>query len=143
MAKTKDIEKKFENTASQELEIVRLKKKIKALEQLNDKLMAKNEAVKEVSRIITVNASPEQQITESQIQYLKAVSSQRILTLEETKMLDIHIKNKRLLDDKSTMNADFKDVSNEVSDADLIGIASGQQQLPAATKKRNKSKASN
>ena len=64
-------------------------------------------------------------IIEKQIQFLKATALTRMLSLEETKILDIHIKNKRLLEGSSTsiLDAEFKSLPANMSDEELLRIA--------------------
>lgn len=145
MAKTtKSLQTKFKDTALLETENVKLKKENRALRQTIDKLLKQTEKTKALSNVIRLEMSPEQEILEVQIQNLRAISRERILTLEETKMLDLHIKNKRLLDDKSTVNADYKEVPKGLTEEDLIEIAGNveiEEEKPTK-KSRNKSKAS-
>lgn len=63
--------------------------------------------------------SAEQQIAFTQIERLRLASEQRSLTLEEAKLFDILVKNKRLAEDKSTANVS-KATYREVDDIELM-----------------------
>jgi hypothetical protein len=93
--------------------------------------------------ILNLALTPEQRILEVQIQNIEAISNIRLLTLEETRALDLHIKNKRLLDDKSTVNADYTKVPDGLTEADLLQIAgSVNGDSEKKSKRRGKSKTS-
>lgn len=110
---------------------------VKLLEELD-----KSRAI-DTSNVIRLELTPEQRILETQIHRLEAVSRERQLTLEETRALDLHIKNKRLLDDKSTINADYTKVPDGLTEADLMRIAGSAETEPKKLKKgRGKSKTS-
>jgi hypothetical protein len=73
----------------------------------------------------TIIKSPAEIICELQIERLQEDAMARKLTLEETKQLDLLIKNKRLLNGDSTIingNAKRLDKKN-ISDAELISLA--------------------
>lgn len=85
-----------------------LKEKISHLEQL----------LLKQSTVVT----PEEMICVEQINGIKQKSSQRELSLDEVKRLDILIKNLRLIKDQSTQAVDHKDYRN-VKEIDLVAIA--------------------
>lgn len=104
-------------------------------------LSAENEALKqtiellhkEIDRLkggkksatIALKLLPEEEIIYTQIQNLLFDSRNRKLNMEETKQLDFYIKNKRLIEEKSTVNADFKNLPDDISDDELNKIAEG------------------
>ena len=65
----------------------------------------------------------EEEIAEIQLQKLRDDSRKRKLTLEETRQYDLLVKNKRLSQEKSTVNLE-KSNYREVTEADLLKIAS-------------------
>lgn len=123
----KTLANNFKNTGLLEIEIKDLKKRCQDLEAYNNQLLEELDRARNIDRnnVIKLHLPPEQEILEQQIFRIQAVSRERTLTLEETKMLDLHIKNKRLLEDKSTVNAEYKDVKN-VSVNDLLKLAEGE-----------------
>lgn len=66
--------------------------------------------------------TPEEEIALAQLDRLRKVALARPLTLEETKIYDLLVKNKRLSKDESTINLS-KSSYREVSEADLLEIA--------------------
>lgn len=121
----KTLSKNFKSTALLEKSILELKKENRALKQTVSKLLSEIDRVQNIDRstIVKLDLSPEQEILEMQIMRLQTVSRERSLTLEETKMLDLHIKNKRLLEDKSTINADYKTLPSDITEEELMRIA--------------------
>lgn len=68
------------------------------------------------SRKIQEVVSPEESIAEMQLERLRVTASQRSLTLEETRMYDLLVKNKRLSQDESTINLSknqYRDISEQ------------------------------
>jgi len=108
-----------------QVEVLELKKENKALKETVTLLLKEIDRIREVDRssVINLRLSPEQRILDMQIRYLEAISMDRALTLEETRALDLHIKNKRLLEDKSTINADYTKVPEGLTESDLMRIA--------------------
>jgi len=74
---------------------------------------------------IFMNLTPEEEISMVQLDRLRKIAQTRALTLEETKIFDLLVKNKRLSQDESTINLS-KSSYREVSEVDLIQIASGK-----------------
>lgn len=113
----KDIEafavKQQEIIELQQFEIKTLKEKNQHLEQLLTSL-SKGESVKEVSQ--------EEMICIEQIFLLKRKSSERELTLDEAKRLDLFIKNLKVIRGDSIKNADIISVER-MDENDLIKIA--------------------
>lgn len=96
--------------------------RIKALEEENSKLRQLVSAPKEnvVEKIIE---SPELAICNAQIGMIQNRALMKELTLEETKQLDLLIKNKRLLSGESTTIEGQKKKKFDYSDAELVRIA--------------------
>lgn len=93
--------------------------------QLQDEISHLKDLVATSSQIIQPNPrhgiSNEQIICEAQLTFLSKKASERELTLEETKKLDLLVKNLRLLQGKSTsIEAEFRNISDE----SLLQIAS-------------------
>lgn len=71
---------------------------------------------KPVVKNVAVSVTPEESIAEMQLERLRVSASQRSLTLEETRMYDLLVKNKRLSKDESTVNlskGDYRDVTEQ------------------------------
>src|ERR1019366_7412982 len=65
--------------------------------------------------------TPEEQIADSQLARLNEAAQKRVLTLEETRMYDLLVKNKRLSQEKSSSNQP-KGSFRDVSEIELIKI---------------------
>lgn len=108
---------------------------MKTITKLIMEMAEKNEKIKHLEEMLkrsplpvvrndnklTQIASPEQQIAMTQIERLRLASEQRSLTLEEAKLFDILVKNKRLAEDKSTANVS-KGTYRDVDDIELMKI---------------------
>jgi hypothetical protein len=139
----KTLEKDFKSKAVLEKTITQLREKNKALEETVSKLLAEVDRLKGIdkNKVVKLELSPEQEILEVQIMRLQQASRERSLTYDETRMLDLHIKNKRLLEDKSTINADYKTLPAEMSDDELLRIAeSAESEEKTKTTKRSRTK---
>lgn len=68
-------------------------------------------------------------IVETQIYHLKQIAMQRLLTLDETRQLDILIKNSLLLRGKATTINSTASRLDKASDAELIETAQGQKAI--------------
>jgi uncharacterized protein YoxC len=79
---------------------------------------------KETSKLSTA-VSPEEEIAEVQLERLRQSAKNRILTLEETRMFDLLVKNKRLVLDESTINVG-KNQYRDVADVDLLKLAASE-----------------
>ena len=79
--------------------------------------------VVEPTKLVKINVSVEEQILEQQIRKLAAISMVGELTLEEIKKLDLLIKNKRLVNEQSTLNVDSTALPSDHSVDDLVAIA--------------------
>lgn len=125
----KALKESYVNSGVPEHKLLVLEEENKALKETVTKLLAEIERLhdKEItsSLIVLEPASAELMIIEKQIQLLKATALTRMLSLEETKILDIHIKNKRLLEGSSTsiLDAEFKSLPANMSDEELLRIA--------------------
>lgn len=67
--------------------------------------------------------STELTLVEEQIELLYATSRNRMLSLEETRALDLLIKNKRLLEPKADHEPEWKKVSESTKESDLLRLA--------------------
>lgn len=76
---------------------------------------------KEVDKILT-RVTAEEEIAQLQLERLRLAAKSRTLTLEETRMFDLLVKNKRLALDESTINLS-KASYRDVTDAELLQIA--------------------
>lgn len=76
-----------------------------------------------VSKLIL---SDEELIAQLQLERIKFKALEQELTLEEIKKYDLLVKNKRLAEGNATVVADYKKLPENVSDEDLLQIASGQ-----------------
>lgn len=91
------------------------------LEKENKQLKEQLENLRLQSATEVVSA--EELICIEQINILQNRSSQRELSLEEIKKLDLLVKNLRLIKEP-TKNGQLKDVTGKFSEADLVAIAS-------------------
>lgn len=120
---TKDLQNSFNSTAKLEIENLKLKEKNKALDKTVTKLCEELNRVRNIDTNVTkIFLSAEEEICVFQIEQIRAVSRERKLSLEEVKTLDLLIKNKRLMDKKSTSNAEITLPPN-LSDEELMRIA--------------------
>lgn len=85
--------------------------------------------IKKESQKLSLAVSPEEEIAQTQLERLRQAAKSRILTLEETRMFDLLVKNKRLVLDESTINLG-KNQYRDVTDADLLKLAASQVKSP-------------
>ena len=127
------------------------------LEQENAELRQQNKGLeltvtnllKEIERLRDVGLAPvdsnipqEEQIITKQINYFTALSQERALTLDETRALDLLLKNKRMIDDKKPKKNE-DEVPEGTTEADLLRIVSnGEKTQIKKVRKRNKPKTS-
>lgn len=78
--------------------------------------------IKSGANKISVSISAEEEIAQLQLERLRQAAQNRVLTLEETRMFDLLVKNKRLVLDESTINLG-KNQYRDVSNADLLQLA--------------------
>lgn len=90
----------------------------KLLEELN-----KIRNIKRPTELNKITQTTEQRIVNEQINYFDAISAERALSLEETRALDLLIKNKRLLDEKISIEPDYTKVPEGQTESDLLRIA--------------------
>lgn len=106
------------------LSLITLQRENEALKETIDKLLKEIEVLREktnVPKIIKLHSTPEEEILDQQIRILQQSSRVRALDLTEAKMLDLYIKNKRLLNEKSTLNADFNSLPvDKMTDEELM-----------------------
>jgi len=130
-----------------------IEKTLSSLKQENLELVKENEALKinvvhllkeiEKLRSLSVNPhllklTPEQRIIEDQIRFFEILSSERALSLEETRALDLLIKNKRLLDENAPIAVDPNEMPENTPESDLLRIAGNVEE--SKFKKRRKTK---
>jgi hypothetical protein len=110
---------------------------MKTIEKLLKDLSKKNEEIAHLQTLVSTavpvkvpekkkNAfqfTPEEEIAMIQLDRLRKIAATRALTLEETKIYDLLVKNKRLSQDESTVNLS-KAQYRDVSEVDLLQIAS-------------------
>lgn len=125
-----------------------LQKKVAELEAQNKALnITVTNLLKEIDRLkdlglepIDPSLSAEEQILIKQINYFMAESQTRQLSLDETRALDLLLKNKRIIDDKKPKTPD-DEVPEGTSTADLLRLVSNGEPTAEKTKtKRNKPK---
>lgn len=75
---------------------------------------------------IKIIKTTEEIIIEAEIEKLREVSQQRPLNLNETKQLDIYIKNLRLLQNKGDIDSESSKNKDKYSDAKLLEYASDE-----------------
>lgn len=122
MSNTKDLEASFK-ILPVENELFKLRKENKALNETVSKLCKEIDRLREIDRKKTsLILTPEEELCEVQINNLNGISRERKLTLEEVKMLDLLIKNKRLIKKQSTSNNELT-LPEEMSDEELMRIA--------------------
>jgi len=109
----------------------------KQVERLSEELRQKEEQIRNLEHMIQkmipklgaegeglVHITDEEIIVLEQIERLKYIAKQRQMTPDEVKMLDTLIKNKRLLQGKSTaINADYERIK-DLDEKDLLKLAS-------------------
>ena len=125
MSNTKDLSKSFKETAMLETTVLQLRQENKALKDTVTKLLAELNSVRNIdnSSIVQKNLTAEEEICVIQIENLRALARERRLSLEEIKTLDLLVKNKRLLNKKSTSNNEFNVLPAEISEDELLRIA--------------------
>ena len=110
---------------------------IKTIEKLLKDIKNKNEEIASLKSLLSKSVpilappvdhskpeiTPEEQIADLQLARLNDAAQKRVLTLEETRMYDLLVKNKRLAQEKSNSNQP-KGSFRDVSEIELIKIAS-------------------
>ncbi len=119
--------------------LIKLERENKAyfitIEKLSKELSEKNQKLRHLEELLSkttpllnppatkvkTKVTSEESIAETQLERLRQISEQRSLTLEETRMYDLLVKNKRLSQDESTVNLQ-KGAYREVSDIELMKL---------------------
>lgn len=113
---------KRENKAA----ILTIEKLLKELSESKEKIKHLESMVRNVvpvtTSVVKTEITPEEHIAELQLERLRGAAEMRSLTLEEARMYDILVKNKRLAQDQSTINLS-KDNYKTFSSTDLLEIA--------------------
>lgn len=89
-------------------------KKLEEITHLKELLAAQVPVIQSATPLVKASVSAEEEIAEVQLERLRTASKGRALTLEETRMYDMLVKNKRLSQEQSTINlnrAEYRDVS--------------------------------
>jgi len=81
--------------------------------------------IKKDSQKLSVAVSAEEETAITQLERLRQSAKVRSLTLEEVRMFDLLVKNKRLVLDESTINLG-KNQYRDVADADLFKLAAAE-----------------
>lgn len=142
MSNVKDIND-FKTVEQLNTEVVHLKRENHAalitIDKLLKDLSQKTEQIKHLESLVTQNMptlkkesgkltlqiDAATEIAELQLERLRQSANARTLTLEETRMFDLLVKNKRLAQDESTINLN-KNQYRDVKDADLLQIAASE-----------------
>jgi len=137
--KVADLEE-FKSVEQLKRDLVSLKREnvaaLKTIDKLLKDLNQKSEEIKHLQSLVTqtvpvlkketekinLDVTPEEEIAALQLERLRNAARTRTLTLEETRMYDLLVKNKRLSQDESTINLS-KSNYRDVTDADLLQIA--------------------
>lgn len=127
-----DLHQKFEDS----FELIKLQKENYALNETIDKLLKEIDCLKSSpvpkveNKLIKIHTTPEEEILDQQIMRLRQASQTRMLEVNEAKMLDLYIKNKRLLEEKSTINADFSPLtSDNMTNEQLFQLIESQKNV--------------
>lgn len=133
----------FKTVEELKKEILALKRENKAYNLTVDKLLKdgnqKNEQIKHLESLVSQNVPvikhenqklsiavmPEEEIAQIQLERLRQSAKVRPLTLEEVRMFDLLVKNKRLVLDESTINLG-KNQYRDVADAELLKLAAAE-----------------
>lgn len=139
MSNVADLEE-FKSIDQLKRELISLKREnvaaLKTIDKLLKDLNQKSEEIKSLQNLLTetvpvtkkqiskldLDVTPEEEIAALQLDRLRSAARVRTLTLEETRMFDLLVKNKRLSQDESTINlskANYRDVTTD----DLLQIA--------------------
>lgn len=142
MSNVKDIND-FKTVEQLNTEVIHLKRENHAalitIDKLLKDLSQKTEQIKHLENLVSQNVptikkeagkltlqiDAATEIAELQLERLRQSANARTLTLEETRMFDLLVKNKRLAQDESTINLN-KNQYRDVKDADLLQIAAAE-----------------
>lgn len=138
-SKVSDLEE-FKSVDQLKKELISLSRENKAAMLTIDKLLKdaniKNEQIKHLQSLVSqtvpvmkkesqklaIAISAEEEIAQLQLERLRQAAKNRTLTLEETRMFDLLVKNKRLVLDESTINLG-KNQYRDVADTELLKLA--------------------
>src|ERR1700676_4643962 len=127
----------FKTTAQLKKELLMVNRELKAALITVDRLLkdanVKNEKINQLEALlrqnvpvikkekdkISVVVSAEEEVAALQLERLRQAAQNRTLTLEEVRMFDLLVKNKRLVLDESTINLG-KNQYRDVEDAELL-----------------------
>lgn len=129
----------FKSVDQLKRELITLKREnvaaLKTIDKLLKDLNQKAEEIKSLQSLVSqtvpvikktekldLSVTPEEEIAALQLERLRNAARNRTLTLEETRMFDLLVKNKRLSQDESTINLSKSDY-RDVTDAALLKIA--------------------
>lgn len=125
----KDFELKVKNKELKEFAEVQhtiIEKLLQENKNLIEKVTHLEQLLTDISKNNMVShISPEEMICLEQISLLKQKSNARDLTLEETKKLDILVRNLKLIREESTIIVNQVDPSG-IKEAELVAIATGK-----------------
>jgi hypothetical protein len=125
--------KKISEGFEDAVEKLKLEKENQALQLTVDKLLKEIDTLRSTivpkPQLIKIHVTPEEEILDQQIRLLQAKSRVGMLEMNEAKMLDLYIKNKRLLQDKSTLNADFNSlpVNDSMTNEQLLQLIESEK----------------
>lgn len=99
-----------------------LNKKCEQIAHLESLVTHNVPVIRQEDKKIIIEITPESEIADLQLERLRTSAKTRILTLEETRMYDLLVKNKRLSQDESTINLS-KSNYRDVTDTELLNLA--------------------
>ncbi len=102
-----------------------LNKKNEEIRHLQSLIEQSVPVIKKESQKLIIAVSPEESIAQTQLERLRQTAQNRVLTLEEVRMYDLLVKNKRLVLDESTVNLG-KNQYRDVAEAELIKVAAAE-----------------
>lgn len=117
------------------IELIKLEKENAALHETVEKLTQEIDRLRALNQptpnnLIKIHTLPEEEILDQQIRLLQMASRTRMLEVNEAKMLDLYIKNKRLLQEKSTMNAEFTSLPVEtMTNEELLKLVESEKNV--------------
>lgn len=136
-----DALEKLKEVATINKEVTRLEKMVKAQEETIEKLTKeidnKNDTIDALKRRVNgdtsivvprAQVSPEEVIAETQLKLLEERAMRQTLTLEEIKIYDLLVKNKRLTLGQSTENASYRVLPANTDEKSLLEIAQSNVQ---------------
>lgn len=128
---------KFKDVTKFNKELTKLEKLVKAQEETIDKLLkeidSKNKMIESFKNgdhknvpsavVERIEVSPEEVVVLTQLKRLQEKALIQTLTLEEIKIYDMLVKNKRLINGQNTENASYKVLSDKTDSKELLAIA--------------------